>query len=469
MEHFPKQTGSANQPTQRIYDNAASLAHLPSREQMERDLDSAIANILSQQGQDAQNVVPPPPAPVASPVAAPVNTPSPSAPAAQPAAEVRSAGITVGERILLCVAAAAMLLCGYLISSQNMIFSKESTGGQNCSMEFDSEMSVMVSGAVSDIADLPRVYVLPYADEPAPKPDKEAFTTTKYTPIGFDKPITVQHYEDETITVNCWREQYLGATINMSEVYIAHPTQFRRAFAGGSYESKVRYTPVAIAKNVNAVIAMSADYCQYRKEGVVIHHRKLLRNNASRKLDVLLYDVDGNLHTVKDVELESSGILEKYDILYAFTFGPALVEEGKACDRKHLQNYSMGEVTSVEPRAAIGQIGERHYILCTVDGRTQRINFTQEEMDKILAEITDPVLYEQKLEEFEHPGFQPSGLTIVQLANFMESKGCSTAYAMDGGQTATMIFNDKQYNTPAYGGQRTVSDILYFSTALPEE
>ena len=440
---------AANGAQTPVIDNATAPFYLPNRQQMELDIDNAIASILAQQDPDAAGTV--------SSAAVDV---SPSEPGRR----------STLCRVLLGTAIAVLIVCGFFISSSQLIDREHIGSAHSASDEFDSTSSIMVSDAVSDIAELPRVYVLPLADEPAPKPDSELFGTKKDTPVGMESPITVSFYEDETISVKCWREEYMGATLNLSEIYIAHPSQFRRAFAGGSYDSKVRYTPVAIASSVNAVVAMNADYCQYRTEGVVIHHRELMRHKLGRKLDVLLYDVDGNLHTVRDTELYSSGILNKYDIIYSFTFGPTLVDGGEVCDTKHLTGYSMGEVRSIEPRAAIGQLdGDRHYLLCTVDGRTKRIQFTEEEMDKMLAEITDPEEYEELLEEFEYPGFEPSGLTIVQFAKFMHSKGCSVAYAMDGGQTATMIFNGRAYNTPAYGGQRTVSDILYFASALPEE
>ena len=432
-----------------IIDNATAPFYLPNRQQMELDIDNAIASILAQQGSDAAGIT------------------SSAAVDASPAVPERHRTL---YRVLLGSAIAALILCGFFISSSQLIDRERIVSTHSAADEFDSTSSIMVSDSVSDIAELPRVYVLPLADEPAPKPNSELFGTKKDTPIGLESPLTVSYYEDETISVRCWREEYMGSTLNLSEIYIAHPSQFRRAFAGGSYESKVRYTPVSIARNVNAVVAMNADYCQYRTEGVVIHHRELLRHKLGRNLDVLLYDVDGNLHTVRDTELYSSGILDNYDIIYSFTFGPTLVDGGKVCDTRHLNGYSMGHVTAVEPRAAIGQLdGERHYLLCTVDGRTKRIQFTEAEMAEMLAQVTDPEEYEKLLEEFENPGFEPSGLTIVQFANFMHSKGCSVAYAMDGGQTATLIFNGRTYNTPAYGGQRTVSDILYFASALPEE
>ena len=58
--------------------------------------------------------------------------------------------------------------------------------------------------------------------------------------------------------------------------------------------------------------------------------------------------------------------------------------------------------------------------------------------------------------------------TISQFADRMIAFGCEKAYALDGGQTGTIVTNDKLMNHPDYGTQRTVSDIIYFATALPD-
>ena len=60
-------------------------------------------------------------------------------------------------------------------------------------------------------------------------------------------------------------------------------------------------------------------------------------------------------------------------------------------------------------------------------------------------------------------------LTIAELAAFMTNLGVRHAYALDGGQTGTIIANDRLVNRPDYGNQRKISDIIYFATAIPEE
>ena len=49
-------------------------------------------------------------------------------------------------------------------------------------------------------------------------------------------------------------------------------------------------------------------------------------------------------------------------------------------------------------------------------------------------------------------------------ANMLEM-GCINAYNLDGGQSSTLVMNDKVIN---YTYQRLMSDIVYFATAIPD-
>ena len=50
----------------------------------------------------------------------------------------------------------------------------------------------------------------------------------------------------------------------------------------------------------------------------------------------------------------------------------------------------------------------------------------------------------------------------------MADKNCLVAYNLDGGQSTTMVFNNQLYNVVSDGGERNLSDILYFATGVPE-
>ena len=97
-------------------------------------------------------------------------------------------------------------------------------------------------------------------------------------------------------------------------------------------------------------------------------------------------------------------------------------------------SYPIGEIHDTYSRAAIAQLGERHYLLVTVN--------------------------------YEGPYIAAS--TIGQLADVLEGLGVDKAYTLDGGQTGTIIMNDEVINNVDYGEQRNISDIIYFATAAPD-
>ena len=59
--------------------------------------------------------------------------------------------------------------------------------------------------------------------------------------------------------------------------------------------------------------------------------------------------------------------------------------------------------------------------------------------------------------------------TINELARFIYSKGVQKAYTLDGGQTASTVFNGRLINPVQFGFERNTSDIIYFATAVPEQ
>lgn len=285
--------------------------------------------------------------------------------------------------------------------------------------DVNARVTSLKSDSLSEVYALPKVYLLPWSEEPAPVAPGE-----NYTESG---------YKDETIEVEYWVERLYDSNAHFARIKIAHPTQLRTAFAGGKYSSDARYNPQVIARNVNAVIAVNGDYVNYRSGGVIVRQGKLYRNEPFG-WDVLLIDSDGDFHIMKDTKVASSGILEEYDIVNSLEFGPSLVVDGK-------MEYSNGESGCGRwnyidsPRTAVGQIDKLTYLFCCVEGRVKN----------------------------------SPGVIIPELAQIMYDRGCKQAINLDGGQSTTMVFGGKAMNVPLWGGQRVMSDIIYCATALPNE
>ena len=117
------------------------------------------------------------------------------------------------------------------------------------------------SNIESDIPPVKKVYWLNDEDLVAPEPDQAKFgeadspaelqwlldeaaeildgqemyfsTETQLMP-----GTTVRYYMDETIVALAWKELHNYGVYSMSEVKIAHPSQFRRFLAGGEYGSE---------------------------------------------------------------------------------------------------------------------------------------------------------------------------------------------------------------------------------------
>ena len=109
------------------------------------------------------------------------------------------------------------------------------------------------------------------------------------------------------------------------------------------------------------------------------------------------------------------------------SFGPALVEDGAVAVS---ENDEVGRAMASNPRTAIGVIDDLHYVFVVADGRTS----------------------------------DSDGLSLHELATFLQSIGCKTAYNLDGGGSSSMVFCGTLINNPANGrksNERSVSDIVY--------
>ena len=91
----------------------------------------------------------------------------------------------------------------------------------------------------------------------------------------------------------------------------------------------------------------------------------------------------------------------------------------------------MGKAKASNPRTALGILEPLHYLFVVSDGRTE----------------------------------ESQGLTLYQLAEFMQTLGTTIAYNLDGGGSSTMFFNGEIINNPTTNGrsiqERRVSDIVY--------
>lgn len=262
-------------------------------------------------------------------------------------------------------------------------------------------------------------------------------------PLDFTVPpapnpanFTENGYEDETIRVKLETLEEDGVVWHVAWVDIASPTQLRTAIAGKKVTSKKDALPSKMAKVNNAVIAINSDYYTKDPDKTAFEYRmtQKIRSNNNSKKDTLIIDKKGNFHLDRFIkgQNEASNYAKEHkdDIVNVFTFGPALVKDGRL--QTIDENYGYNP-NGREPRTAIGQMGELSYVLVIAEGRGES-----------------------------------AGVNFTELAQKMFELGCQQAFNLDGGNSSIMIFNGQSYQGQPGGSERAQSDIIYFATAVPE-
>lgn len=276
------------------------------------------------------------------------------------------------------------------------------------------------------------------AEETVIAPLPMGLTDTGYTPdpnafIAADEENGVlQGYQDDSITVTLWRETVGDATYNVARVKIADPSQFRTGLNHPKARTDNKIS--AIAEKHNAVVAIGGDYFGKDDYGYVVRMNEVFRKKPSKQRDMLLVDNNGDFHIILQSDADELKALLSSDTLTfpnVFNFGPALVVDGSVCE---IPDYYKNKynVFADEPRCAIGQLGELEYLLVVVDGRRK----------------------------------DSDGCTCAELADFMAKQGCTMAYNLDGGNSALMWFGGENYSEKTVKAERSVSDIIYFATAI---
>lgn len=207
------------------------------------------------------------------------------------------------------------------------------------------------------------------------------------------------------------------------EFYLDSPQLLRTAFAGGRITGR-QYTS-EIAQSVGAAFAVNGDFCGYRSNGIIIRNGTVIRDRGA-DWDLLYLDKNGDLQTGISDDFQADALVAD-GALQSWCFGPTLVKDFRKIEEMNRPGLSSW---AREPRTAIGQVDELHYILLVAD-----------------AVRTDDGTV--------------GGLTFSELADEFVALGCKTAYNLDGGGSTTLYFNGEVINRPCVNGERRVSDIIY--------
>lgn len=240
--------------------------------------------------------------------------------------------------------------------------------------------------------------------------------------------ITDMSYEDNEIRITIEKVREYSSDIYIADIVLKDAKYLKTALAKDTFGKNVREKTSSMAKRKNAILAVNGDYYGFRTEGYVLRNGQILRK-TSRKSgidDALIIDMNGDFSFIDErkTKIETLDLMEIWQV---FSFGPVLVD---SYEIKVDKNTEVGQAASSNPRTAIGQISELHYLIIVSDGRTSK----------------------------------SKGLSLYQLANVFLDRGCVRAYNLDGGGSSTLYFNGKILNTPTDGKsfeERAVSDIVY--------
>lgn len=213
--------------------------------------------------------------------------------------------------------------------------------------------------------------------------------------------------------------------IYVADVTLASAHYLKTAFANDTYGRNITDTTSSIAEGNNAVLAVNGDYYGARQSGYVIRNGIVYRGKGNGS-DVLCIFADGSMDIVSDKDFSADDLVSM-GVWQAFTFGPSLIENNTVTVDI---TSEVGQAMASNPRTAIGIIDDNHFLFVVSDGRTS----------------------------------ESTGLSLYELATFMQEIGAKTAYNLDGGGSSTMYFNGEVINKPTTNGrirERAVSDIVY--------
>ena len=111
-------------------------------------------------------------------------------------------------------------------------------------------------------------------------------------------------------------------------------------------------------------------------------------------------------------------------IMHAVCGGPRLLDEGNIRINGEEEKFSSSIITGRHPRTAIGITFDGHIIMLVADGRTQK----------------------------------NAGMTLKELASYMQKLGVRNAINLDGGGSSTMVIKNKVVNIPSDGAERPISN-----------
>jgi exopolysaccharide biosynthesis protein len=206
-------------------------------------------------------------------------------------------------------------------------------------------------------------------------------------------------------------------------------SEFRPGFGAEGHTGRGAIYPWIIARREKAVLWITGDNLindERELKGILIRDGRMFW--SGEKEDTLAIYSDMSMRIIKKNAMSTGTLLED-GVENAYSFGPTLIDNGVINE-----NAKYHRVRRANPRTGIGYISPGHYIAIVVDGRQKDYSI---------------------------------GMPVWDFADLFASYGCVTAYNLDGGLSAAMIFMGEQLNS--HSGNRTGdTENISYQRAVPD-
>lgn len=234
-------------------------------------------------------------------------------------------------------------------------------------------------------------------------------------------------YSDDNVSISVKQYTYNNTQVYVADITVSSAEYLKTALAENTYGKNVTVATSTIASENNAVLAINGDYYGAQESGYVIRNGQVYRSTSSSDTEICCIYADGTMKIMNSSEKSAEELVNE-GVWQAFSFGPGLIEDGEI---SVTADEEVGKAMASNPRTAIGMISANHYVFVVSDGRTS----------------------------------ESEGLSLSELAEFMQSLGVTEAYNLDGGGSSTMYYQGTVINKPTTDGrtirERSVSDIVY--------
>lgn len=199
---------------------------------------------------------------------------------------------------------------------------------------------------------------------------------------------------------------------------------FMKVYYNDKENPKKEVEVIRMAKSNHLVFAINSDWYYYRVKrntpkrtmavGVILREGKILYDDPAKKSgssvpnrDILALYPDASLKAMDYNAMNAQQLADDgaYDVL---SFGPVLLNDGEVT----AQTKDISSRQSDNPRMGIGLVEPGHYVAIMMEGRIS----------------------------------ESKGCTLIEFAQLFQKKNCVSAYNLDGGGTATMMFMGEYIN-----------------------